>query len=487
MNKLLEYLQFALVAAFGALVLACLAEPLLQWLLPATPQCASIDTNVVLALDNSGSMGENGGKKLTDLQAAVNRLIQETDFESNTCGSRKMSIITFNVNAEQLVSLTSNKAELKKAVDSIVANGGTRIEKGLEEARGSLEKITAKDSRKFILLFTDAEYENSDPVKIKAAVDTVQQSNIALTAIVTANEGPDFENLRSLFSGNVIRTDSDNVGSTIYREVGSVLNSHLSKPDEQRSKSATLLYAGLWTSLVTFGIALALIIFQNIYYKRKRILSTKESLACVLSLLLGFLIGILTLLIFTSSSNIIPEYISQIFAWALLGLLLTLGASVLQIFPNLNPLKALGFGFIGGLVAGVIYYYTQKAFETPFIGRWLGAFALGMAIGFFINLMVNRGNQNPIWLRVFYNSDKVYRYHPLGKTPITIGSSREATVWVDEAPPIALKFWIRGSKIKAENVVAESIRNFKVKELASMKPINVPGMVLSLVDEKDGK
>lgn len=483
MNKFLEYLQFALVTALGALALACLAEPLLQSLLPSTsqPKCNPVNTNTVLALDNSGSMGENGGKKLTDLQIAVNTLIQETNFDDSSCGSKKMAIVTFNVNAEELVSLTNDKNQLTNAVNSIQAIGGTRIEKGLEKAKESLKEVNGENS---IVLFTDAEYEKSDPTKIKEAVTDVKESGIGLRAIVTANEGPDFINLKNLFSGNVIRTDDNNIGETVSEELKKALGPF----GIPISRRASLLYAGLWTSFITFGIAIALIIFQNIYYKRKRILSKKEGIACILSLLLGFLIGVLTLLIVNSSSNLMPEYISQILAWALLGMFLTFGAAVLQIFPNLHLFKSLGFGFAGGLVAGIIYYYAQKGFDKPFIGRWLGAVALGTAIGFLINLMVNRGIENPIWLRVFYISDKVSRYHPLGKVPVTIGSSPEATVYMDSAPPIALRFWLKGIKIKAENVVAERITDYKESELAKIRPIELqPTMILSIVDNKDAK
>ena len=115
------------------------------------------NSNIVLVIDVSGSMKENG--RLTNAKTAAKNLIDGVDFESGG----QVGIITFSSggknqnqdNAKQIGTAT-NKTKattLKGKVDSLTANGGTRIGDGLVKAKTMIETMAKnKPSNKNIVI-----------------------------------------------------------------------------------------------------------------------------------------------------------------------------------------------------------------------------------------------------------------------------------------------------------------------------------------------
>jgi Mg-chelatase subunit ChlD len=161
---------------------------------------------VELILDRSGSMiNEVGGvPKIAQAQAAargaVDFLLKHRD---------QVGIVAFEIKSKTLVPLTTvepgNIKEIEHKINTLPANGGTNVYKGLAEGVAAIEKSTAKE--RHIILLTDG---ISEPGSYKQLVPGLKKNNIAVATVALGAEA-DFKLLKEIAAdtgGNYYRTEN---------------------------------------------------------------------------------------------------------------------------------------------------------------------------------------------------------------------------------------------------------------------------------------
>ncbi|HVW47381.1 MAG TPA: VWA domain-containing protein [Solirubrobacterales bacterium] len=161
---------------------------------------------IELVLDRSGSMiNEAGGvPKIAQAQAAargaVEFLLKHRD---------EVGIVTFEIKPKTLVPLTrvesGNVDEIVKKINSIPANGGTNIYKGLAAGVKEIEKSKAKD--RHIILLTDG---ISEPGTYAELVPGLKKGKISVATVALGAEA-DFALLKRIAAdtgGNYYATEN---------------------------------------------------------------------------------------------------------------------------------------------------------------------------------------------------------------------------------------------------------------------------------------
>ncbi|KAM0915833.1 hypothetical protein ACQ4PT_010583 [Festuca glaucescens] len=122
----------------------------------AATEAARAPLDLVTVLDVSGSMI---GSKLALLKQAMGFVID------NLGSADRLSVVTFNHDARRLFRLVrtsdAGKAEAKRAVESLFANGGTDIGKGLRVAAKVLDHRRYKNAVTSIMLLSDGQDSNT--------------------------------------------------------------------------------------------------------------------------------------------------------------------------------------------------------------------------------------------------------------------------------------------------------------------------------------
>jgi uncharacterized repeat protein (TIGR01451 family) len=139
------------------------------------------DSDVVLVVDRSGSMGDDG--KLAAAQAAVS-----TFLDTLSAPPEQAALVSFASGAALNEPLTTDVEAVRAAVMALTAGGDTRIDLGLEQARlelaGPRHVIT---HTQIIILLSDGQQTGStDPVLAEAAA-----AKAAGALIFTIGLGPD--------------------------------------------------------------------------------------------------------------------------------------------------------------------------------------------------------------------------------------------------------------------------------------------------------
>ena len=125
--------------------------------------------DIVLVLDVSGSMDYNfngkhtnkeSEKRITALKTAVTSFIDSvTENAKETGANHQIGIVTFASQAKIINNLTpvsSDAGTLKNSVNRLTANGATRADFGMEDAKDVLETAQG-NSEKIVIMFTDGE------------------------------------------------------------------------------------------------------------------------------------------------------------------------------------------------------------------------------------------------------------------------------------------------------------------------------------------
>ena len=124
------------------------------------------NSNVVIVLDKSGSMA---GTRMQNAQAATNELINSMFTNENPTGCQ-VSVVTFSStgyysdqdNAKVIGTATSKDdvQNLTKSVNSVSANGGTRIANGLEVAQKEIERLAKlkANNKNIVIVLSDGQF-----------------------------------------------------------------------------------------------------------------------------------------------------------------------------------------------------------------------------------------------------------------------------------------------------------------------------------------
>lgn len=490
MGAVLRHAAVALVCGVGALAFAALAEPVIARVFPTEPVLVCTPTVVMLVLDRSGSMSEDpDDDKLLRVQDAIARFAARAR-EDVCVGDLSVGLVTFARDATLDVPPTGDLARLESVARDVVADGGTIIENGIDLAASQLHGEDLAAWRKLAFILTDAENYSSDAESLATSLRGALAGGVGVTAIVT-EEGDHIDVFRNeLGPDGVLLVEDAAIGETFFTEAeATVFRASIIVPERH------FLATAVWTALVTAGIALALIVYNNRRNKRKRLLIARDLLAVLAALLLGLGIGAVvqylpSLGVFAPTrfgqSGEERGLLTDIVIWTTIGLLLTVGLASFRIVPNRRMLPAIGFGLVGGAIAGLAYGSLGDltvADDLTFVPRLAAAAALGAIIGLAFNVFSETSAQYPVWLRVHYVSDGVNRYHPLGRTPLTVGGGSGADVYVHSEHPVVWRFWVEREQVVVDNVVAGKRRSLPFAEVALRGAMELAGMQLKIVDD----
>jgi Ca-activated chloride channel family protein len=161
-------------------------EPqLLYVLLEATPeglpsQLPKLPLNLCLVIDRSSSMR---GERLNQVKEAAGRIIDQLS------GDDYFSLVVFNDRADVVISAqrATNKADLKRAVNTVEAAGGTEMATGLALALQEVQRPMLSRGISRIMLLTDGRTYGDESLCVDIT-RRAQGRGIGLTALGVGNE-----------------------------------------------------------------------------------------------------------------------------------------------------------------------------------------------------------------------------------------------------------------------------------------------------------
>ncbi|BAQ60135.1 von Willebrand factor [Geminocystis sp. NIES-3708] len=228
------------------------------------------------------------------------------------------------------------------------------------------------------------------------------------------------------------------LGGAIGSIFGDIL---LSRNNENNSFIAVVISTSFWFAIIGMSIAFTLLLGYSWYLKKG--FQWLESLksAFLPGLLSGLIAGGIAQTIYTILGS---TEILRVICWGIAGGLLGLGLSFR--IPNLNKIRGLGGGFLGGIIGGCLFIaFSLLAGEI--IGRIFGLAAIGFFIGLMIILIEAAFRE--AWLIVHY-SDNEQKTVTLGNQPVILGSSNKAHIYLPKSQgytPITAKIYLENKQI----------------------------------------
>ncbi|RIL10781.1 hypothetical protein DCC79_06935 [bacterium] len=146
-------------------------KPVYLPLLLKTRECKPETRNadVALVIDTSNSMSErtrpDGPTKLEAAREAARAFVLQL-----VPGRDQAAVVQFNSAATRVLGLTDDPARVSAALDTLTQGGGTRIDEGLDLARGELEGPAHRaTNNRVLILLTDGAPSGTTPEAVKAA------------------------------------------------------------------------------------------------------------------------------------------------------------------------------------------------------------------------------------------------------------------------------------------------------------------------------
>jgi Ca-activated chloride channel family protein len=430
-------LLFGLYGALGCLIAALLlGEPLLA-LTKLPPSKEKIPQAVALLIDTSGSMDSG---KLGEVKQAAKNFVQRQTSEEN-----EFAVIGFGSDTQVGTTLTQNSAQIQEAITNLADGGGTAMELGINAA---MQELQSTSLAKNILLFTDGAPDSASNALQSA--QQVKDQNVNLIAVATGDALVDFLAQLTGDSDLVFYASSGNFDQA-FQEAEKVIYSEQlveSSPSGDYGLVYSALRIGGWTSLLAIGTALALIIGQNHYLRRRLLNLNQGMLGTGGAIAAGLVAGAIGQLIYTPLAEIPTiSFLARLSGWTILGMLL--GGGMSFIIPNLRRDRALLGGAMGGIL-GSLGFIAAASVTDDVIGRLVGA----ILIGFFIGLMVALIEQlsRNAWLVVRW-TPKENTQISLGKDPITLGCADSDHLYLRQDQgyiPHTAKIFTEDSKVVME-------------------------------------
>jgi Mg-chelatase subunit ChlD len=159
--------------------------------------CRESHVDLALVIDASTSMGETsgGGRKIDGASEAAALLLDQLDFPRD-----QAAVVIFHNRSVLLQALTSDRAALDTALDSIALESESRLDLGVIEAREELLGPNARAANKpAMVVLTDG---RANPVPASVAVQEAAAAKAAGVTIFTVAIGDevDTEALRAMAS-----------------------------------------------------------------------------------------------------------------------------------------------------------------------------------------------------------------------------------------------------------------------------------------------
>jgi Ca-activated chloride channel family protein len=220
---------------------------------------------------------------------------------------------------------------------------------------------------------------------------------------------------------------------------------------EASSRLEVVIHTTLWTGFISLGIALALIIAQNIYFK-KSIFSGSILRAGWRGVLTGAIAGGIAQIVFSNTARIsVPvEITSRIICWGIFGL--GSGWGISMFVPNYPQKTAMIAGFMGGAIGGAVFRFSI-VYMPEVAGRLLGI----AIVGFFIGLMISYMEEllREAWLTVVWGENEKTSVS-LGVKSVILGSSSESDIYLPKEknyPAITAIIKLERNKVIIENKI----------------------------------
>ncbi len=466
-RKISKPILFGIWGAGGCFVASIFGEIFLNYALPSsiTPIPESTPpVDIMFVLDVTTSMNEeiNGVKRgIQQFSQALTTRQLDAQVGLIAFGDR------LNGEESQILqfpddSFTSDTVVFREKVGQIrQLPGGDTPESSLDALSLAANQIFRPEATKVILLITDAPPKIPDRTSqsLFEVNQTLENQGIdQLHLVIQPTEQSIYSQLQENAEGEIFylsetasgRQGFDKIlpklGETIAQTTLQSLQSNETYATEDREQ--LLIVTSIWTGILAIGIALALIMGQNAYLRR-RLLGKAEGIKGTFgSVIAGIVAGAVGQLIFAPVSAIPLLILSgRIIGWILLGGLL--GGGVSFFVPNLKTLRGVqGGGVGGGVGAGGFLIMSRLMGEIG--GRLLG----GVILGFFIGLMIALLEQltRNACLLIHWNPTETTTLS-LGDTPIILGTSNQAHIPLSKIQgyyPQTAKIFQQGEKIIME-------------------------------------
>ena len=330
------------------------------------------------------------------------------------------------------------------------------------------EQIAVHQNGTNRLKFRIARRGFDSPVTVRAdGLTGVSLSNVTLAAGQTEGE---FE----------VRVDSDlNTGNYPFRLIATGGTAEAESPTELSVLKSVvpastwswwmILLIGLWTALLTIGLALALVAMQNYWLRRPLLAGSPIMLLVGGGAAVGLLSGAMgqTLFMALSLVDFLPR-VGFLIGWALLGGLV--GYGIAYFIPNLQRGKSLAAGAVGG-TAGALVFVLMTMFAGDIVGRCAGAMLLGLSIGLMVALVEKQFRQ--AWLEVRYGQKEFVTVN-LGPEPVKVGSdARACAVYARNAAPVAFRYWMEQGMVKSEDMQTHQVSQVSVDQQREIGAVTV--------------
>ncbi len=424
---------FGIYGAIGCFLAALLLGEVLLALTKLPPPTQAPPQAIALLIDCSGSMDQGG--KLQEAKSAALSFVQRQDLSRN-----QIAVVGFGSQVQPAASLTGDLTTLQNAIANLSDGGGTRMDSGINAAADQLKSSSLKRN---ILLFTDGIPDSKFGTTNAARFVRFQGINI----IAVATDGADTNYLAEV-TGNssLVFYASSGQFDIAFKKAEAAISS-LVESEGTGDLLYSMLRIGGWTGTLALGTAIALIMGQNAYWRR-RLLTLKEgSISAGGGLLAGLAAGASGQFLFIPVASIpLLGVVGRVAGWTILGTLL--GGGMSFFVPNLKRRRALQGGAIGGGI-GAIGFLVAGGMFGDIAGRLVGAIILGFFIGLMIALIEALTQKEKPLLIVHWTPTEQTKI-ALGATPVILGSSDEAHIYLPKNqgyPPVMAKIFMEGSKV----------------------------------------
>jgi len=414
---------------------------------PAPPPQA-----VIMVIDVSGSMDFGGS--LDEVKSAAKAYVARQDTTKTRIG-----LVAFSTTSALVSPLTRDKKALSGALDSLQAEGVTRMDLGLGQAQDALRArpalapitptapnaIPVAPEGADILLFTDgwpfADEPGVDaPSLTQAAADKLRREKTRLVAIGSA-EADDHYLAGLTGSPNLVFRASQGNFDKAFASAEKVLRNDgaaqlISSGTQQNvSDGRALLQLAGWNAILGGFLALGLVAAQAYFTKAKW--TRHDVMAIGTGALLGALCGAIGQGLFAvfAGGGPIGNALGRLLGWGLLGA--SAGAALGWSLPNVRRLPILIGGAAGG-IAGAFAFAIGARLGGDIAGRWAGALAIGAVVGFMIAVAEVAARR--AWISVSFGPLDSYEL-ALGSVPMSVGSNRAmCRVFVSAIAPLAASY-----------------------------------------------
>ncbi len=142
---------------------------------PISSQCASSTYDVILLLDQSGSISD---AEYSIMSAATIDLVSKlSSYLSGGATGFQFGVVAFSNATSVLQTLTSNQALINTALSNRVFNGGgTRIDLGFQQSYSTSIGTNTRNANKKIILYTDGDPNPGTEAATVLTADTINNS-----------------------------------------------------------------------------------------------------------------------------------------------------------------------------------------------------------------------------------------------------------------------------------------------------------------------